>query len=118
MKKTIVITISALLMMSSFAFAVTSKEFTAGSKMTGQKDASSAAQPLGQLSNSVALTVAATATDFAAATTHVNGTKEYGSSNGDTKIYSKDKSDPKATKPGTDISAGDSSVFTSGWTSM
>lgn len=114
MKKTVSLLIIAILVVPSFAFAAT---FTsaAAAAITGTKTGGSA-QPLGQLSSNVKLVSVYTAAAFAAATKHLNGTKQFGSSSGDTKIFSKDLA------AGTDVpatpSAGDSSAFASGWTSM
>jgi hypothetical protein len=46
----------------------------------------------------------------------LNGTKEFGSSNGDTKIFSKELA--AGTAAPTDLSASDSIAFATGWTAL
>lgn len=114
MKKMICIISVVSLVIPSFALAATFTS-TAGAALTGTKTGGSA-QPMGQLSNNVILKANYTSSAYAAATKHVNGTKEFGSSNGDTKIYAKELA--AGTAAPTDLSAGDSGAFSSGWTSL
>lgn len=114
MKKTICIIAAASLLIPSFVFAAA---FTSspGAAITGTKTGGSP-QPLGQLSNNVTLKANYTNAAYAAATKHLNGTKEFGSSNGDTKIFSKELA--AGTAAPTDLSASDSSAFATGWTAL
>lgn len=61
----------------------------------------------------VKLTTNATGTQYGAGSANVKGKKEYGTSNADPKIYSKD-----AATPGTPTVTTDSPDFSSGWTAQ
>lgn len=66
------------------------------------------------LSNNVTLEWTGTALTYAAITGHLNGSKIYGSSSEDTKIFSQ-VSDPVSVEAPTN---SDSSEFASGWTAL
>lgn len=105
-------TVLAIPSLSSAGDIGTAFTSTAGSAITGTKTGGNA-QSLGTLSSNVTLSVLWDQTVFTATTKHVNGTKEYGSSSGSTKIFNQDKTGTTPTVP----TASDDTFF-SGWTAM
>jgi len=107
-----IIGMTSLAASSAFAATAAGSAFTkTAAAITGAKDAGGTEQALGTLSNKVSINVNWSTTAFAAATRHESGTKSFGSSSADTKIYSTDSTSLAA--PG----ASDASAFSS-WTAM
>ncbi len=117
MKKILCAAMLISLASPSFTFAgtiTTGSVSNPGVAITGQRG-TLPVQPLGQLSNNVSLGIAYSANTYAATTKHLNGTKMYGSSAGDTKIFFQDSTTGTlVTAPGN----SDSSAFSSGWSSL
>lgn len=120
MKKTSFFIAAALLALPALSFAgagaATGTDYVsvAGATITGTKTGGSA-QPMGQLSSNVTLYCKFSTATFSATTKHLNGTKEFGTSSGSTKIYSKELAAGTAapSAPG----ASDDTAFSS-WTAM
>lgn len=116
MKKILFAAAIVSLLAPSFAFAASATP-APGAQVTGTRTNNNP-QPLGQLSNNVTLTVNYSSSSYAVATKHLNGTKIYGTSSGDTKIFFKDGTAGTALL-NTDLgTASDSGAFTSGWSSL
>lgn len=114
MKKMILLLAGMLIFTANAAFA-TDFLSAAGVKLQGLRTGGTQ-QDMGQLSNNVILAVKYTTSEYAAGSKHKNGTKFFGSSNGDTKIFSKDSAVGTDIAL-TDISATNSAAFSS-WVSM
>jgi hypothetical protein len=120
MKKISFIIAAALLSIPALSFAGagaasgTDYVSAAGAAITGTKTGGSN-QPMGQLSSNVILDCKFSTSTFSATTKHLNGSKEYGSSSGSTKIYSKELA-PGTAAPSTP-GASDATAFDA-WTAM
>lgn len=88
----------------------------AAASITGTKTGGTA-QPMGQLSANVILDCNFTTSSFVAATKHLNGTKEFGSSSTDAKMWSKDLAAGTASPTSVSSSAG-ATYFATGWTAQ
>nr|WP_320050589.1 hypothetical protein [uncultured Desulfuromonas sp.] len=69
-------------------------------------------------SKNVTLVCASAAASYAAVSSHLNGTKVFGSSSGDSVIYTKNGGKTAGEDYTTAPTASDSSEFTSGWSSL
>lgn len=88
-KRKIIALVGLLLFAAGYAQAASTATIAAGAGYSGQKTGNTTTQ-LGKLSNNVSAVITYDNTSYAVNTHHLNGTKEYGSSAGDTKIFSKD----------------------------
>lgn len=113
MKRTIALIALMLFTCTSVAFAT---NITSGGEY---KATAPNAAKLGKLSTKVDAEIVTAQNTYAAITKHLNGTKAFGSSAGDTRIYYKAGNDGETTQAsGIKITGSDSSVFQSGWTSL
>lgn len=120
MKKTSFFIAAALLSLPALSFAgagaATGTDYvsTAGAGITGTKTGGTA-QTMGQLSSNVILDCKFSTSTFSSNTKHLNGTKEYGTSSGSTKIFNKELAAGTAapSAPG----ASDETAYNS-WTAM
>lgn len=118
-KRKIIALVGLLLFVASnaaFAGASTTVAITAGKEYKGQKG-SEAVLTMGRLSTNVSAIFGSTDTSYAVNTHHLNGTKQYGSSDGDTNIYSKDKS-AGSTNPDAPGAAGSAAYSDGSWSSL
>jgi hypothetical protein len=83
-----------------------------GKEIMGQKG-SETARSIGKLSNNVAANFNYDNSSYAVNTKHMNGTKQYGSSSGDTKLFYQEVTTKLPSAP----SASDSSAY-NGWSSL
>ena len=110
-----IVALTSLSAVSAFAATAAGTAFTKiGDAITGAKDAGGTEQSIGTLSSKVGINVNWSTTSFSANTKHESGTKTFGSSSGDTKIFSVESTGATPAAP----SANDSGAYTSGWTSM
>lgn len=120
MKKTSCLVAATILLLPALSFAGagaaggTEYVSAAGAAITGTKTGG-ANQPMGQLSTNVILACKFSISTFSASAKHLNGSKEYGSSSGSTKIYSKELA--AGTAAPTTPSSSDDTAF-SAWTAM
>jgi hypothetical protein len=102
-----------------FMFAGSTSAFAAslaagfGKEVMGQKG-SETTRSIGKLSNNVAADFNYDSTSYAVTTKHKNGTKEYGSSSGDTKLFYKEYTAAQTPEA---PSASDSTAYNS-WSSL
>lgn len=117
-KRKIIALVGFLLLMvaSSANAASTTTTISSGQTYSGQKG-SEATLVMGRLSTNVSAVFVFTDTSYAVNTHHLNGTKQYGSSDGDTSIYSKDLSAGTAV-PETPAAAGSGAYTATGWSSL
>lgn len=111
MKKLSIFIVAAIMSLPTLSFAFVSAP---GAAVTGTKTGG-IAQPLGTLSSNVTMAVLWDLSTFSATTKHLNGTKQYGSSSGSTKIYNKDLATGTAAPTTPDDSTA---AFFSAWTAM
>jgi len=83
-----------------------------GKEVMGQKGTETA-RSIGKLYNNVAANFNYDSTSYAVNTKHMNGTKQYGSSSGDTKLFYAETTAKTPDAPG----ASDSSAY-DGWSSL
>lgn len=114
-KRKIIAIVGFLLLMAANANATT-KTIAAGQTYSGQKG-SEATLVMGRLSTNVSAVFNFTDTSYAVNTHHLNGTKQYGSSDGDTNIYSMDKS-AGSTVPDAPTAAGSGAYTATTWSSL
>lgn len=114
-----IIAMMALLLMTgtgaAFAAGGTAT-INAGQSYTGQ-EGSNAAVVLGKLSTNVSAYLDYATTVYAAITKHLSGSRTFGASSDDTRIYYKESTVGAAVVSG-DLTASDSSAFATGWTSL
>lgn len=113
-KRCIVLLAGLMLVAGGSAYAAdlaTGSVSAAGVEVLGQKTGGNTSS-IGKLSNNVKVGVAYTNTTYAFTTKHNNGSKKYGSSAGDTKLYYLDEAKETTLVAPT---ANDSGAFTS-WT--
>ena len=118
MKKIIAFIALMLIVSSGTVFAAGSPYTSAAGATISGKKTNGSDQPLGKLSSNVYLKCNFDPTTFAAATHHLNGSKQFGSSSGDTRIFVKDRAPGTATAAPDDLSASDSTAFDNTWASL
>lgn len=119
-KRKIIALVGFLLLMAANAANAgttnTPHTIAAGQTYSGQKG-TEATLVMGRLSTNVSAAFAWTDTSYAVNTHHLNGTKQYGSSDGDTSIYSMDKS-AGSTVPDTPAATGSGAYTATTWSSL
>lgn len=115
MKKIIALMFIVLLMVPAISIAVTTKT---GEPITGACATSGCpTDTISVLSNKVSLIASSSDTMYAVASGHSSGSKVYGSTSGETKLFSKAASDPLNLSSDAGVSDSDTNQF-SGWMAL